>query len=120
MKPIQQLRELYQKNPQTGGMLNHFMAHLETGYIFSNPEFFVMGRAIKRDAPWCDITNPWHSFPREEQDTWFIFAFAGRTSQNLLTYFPYPLTWVAWSRRNKPLRFHPFERLCHRINSLKP
>lgn len=113
-RPWKQVEALYARYPQTRPFAEDVLAHIRTGYVIDTPEYFIMGRGVRRDADSEDIRNPLVSFPRHEQDTWLVWAFAG-TSQNFLTFVPYPLTWVSWSRRNGPLRFHKFDRLCSKI-----
>lgn len=107
MKPIDHIAKLYREIDMPRDMQEDIDAHLANGYVISTPEFFVMGRAIARDASAVAIDNPWFPFKREHQDTWLVYAFAG-SSRNFLSFVPYPLRWLAWQRRGKPLRFHEF------------
>jgi len=105
MKPIDEIAALYRKWEMPRTMEEDIKAHLCNGYVISTPDFFVMGRAIARYAAPQAIENPWFTFRREHHDAWLVYAFAG-SSRNFLSFVPYPLRWLAWQRRGKPLRFH--------------
>jgi len=93
-------------------------AHLLHGYVFSTPEWFIMGRAVHAQADPELIKDPWHVFPREEHDCWLIFAYANLSRHNFiglvekfLRVMPYALPLVAWEReRDYRLRFYPIKR----------
>lgn len=117
MTPFDQVAELYERYPQPRTFDEDICAHISTGYVVSTPEFFLMGRGVCRNAHLNAISDPRISFPRDQQDTWLVYAFAG-SSRNFLSFVPYPLTWAAWQRRGKPLRFHDFNALtktCARV-----
>ena len=116
MNPFDQIAELYERFPQPRTFDEDIAAHISTGYVVSTPEFFIMGRAINRDASAEDIGNPWHPFPREHQNCWLVYAYAGY-SQNFLTFLPYSLSWVAFQRRGKPLKFYDSHTLFRRIRA---
>lgn len=85
-------------------------AHLLNGYVFSTPEFFVMGRAVWSGGATEEIRNPWHVFPVERRDAWLIYVFSGNVN-TCLQFFPYPLRYVAWERNGKNgLRFLALEK----------
>lgn len=114
MKPFDVIAELYEVYDVGRTFDEDIAAHISNGYVFSTPEFFLMGRPVDRFADMKSIDDPWYPFPMERQNTWLVYAFAGH-SQNLLTFMPYPLTWLAWQRRGNPLRIYDLQqakRIC--------
>jgi hypothetical protein len=78
--------------------------------VFSTPDYFVMGRAVCKDAPHADIVNPWVNFP--SGDCWHLYLFAG-PMQAAFDLAPYHLNFVSYERRNL-LRVHPLDRIRQR------
>ena len=110
MHPFDQIAALYKRYPQPRTFEEDLTAHISTGYVHITPDTFLMGRGINRQAPPDLIANPWHTFPIDQQDTWLVFAYSGY-SRNFLAFLPYPLKWVAWQRRGRPLRFHELSKI---------
>ena len=108
MTAVQKVRALYERFPQPRTFEEDLEAHFCTGFVCSTPDHFVMARAVCRNAAPELLANPWELFP--DPDTWLIWAAAGLSAVSVktfcLTVCPFPLTWVAWARRNAPLRFH--------------
>lgn len=82
-------------------------AHLDHGYVFSGPGFLCLGRTVPRDADPDLIRDPWHEFPPEQCDAFFLHWIEGdiRTLPRL---WPYPLPWICYERRGK-MRCVPWE-----------
>jgi hypothetical protein len=74
-------------------------AHLVNGYVFSGPDYFVMGRAVGGNDSdlWLDFN---HVFHVEQCDAWFISAMAGNVGA-ALRLIPYPLPYLVYQRRGK-------------------
>jgi hypothetical protein len=85
-------------------------AHLLTGYVFSSPEAFIMGRAVDGSAAGCLQADPFHVFPAESCDTWLVWLAAGDLAR-MAEWVPYRLPWIAWARRDGPLRRFRFDRV---------
>lgn len=117
MSPVDQVRRLYFRHPQPRTFEEDLQAHLANGYVFSTPEAFMMGRPISRDAEWSLQVDPFFTF--RNPDTWLVWAASSVSVNMLLTFVPFHLRWVAWSRRGKALRFYPFDRLCATITHSK-
>lgn len=114
MKPFDQVADLYRQYRCSRTFDEDICAHIETGYVVSTPEYFMLGRAVDRWADPALICNPWHAFPVADQNAWLCYAFAGCQSK-LLTLAPFRLSWVGWQRRGKALRFYrteQFIRVC--------
>ena len=121
MKPVDAVAELYRQHAPENSFADDVRAYMAAGYVISTPEVFIMGRAVSRSGTFEQIIDPTHEFADEEKDTWLISVFAGQ-SRNFLQFLPYPLMWLAWSRRNGPLRFYEFDRVietCARVTHSK-
>lgn len=118
--PAQLIRALYDADsPRT--FAEDMEAHLLNGYVFSTPEIMLMARAVDSTADPNDINDPWHKFPRETADAWYIYAFAYTgtrlTAQGLvkklLRYMPYALPLACWGRkRDSRIRFYSITKLA--------
>ena len=109
MTPYEQARAVYLKEPCTRTFDEDLSLHLEFGFVFNTPEFFIMGRPICRSAMCGLILDPSYQFKREECDAWHIYLAAGNLSK-AWDILPWPLGWLSFERKNV-LRFHPTERI---------
>lgn len=103
MTPVEQAAAVYERETCARTFREDLEAHLLHGFVFSRPDFFVMGRPVIRTADPALIVNPWHHFPSSECDCWHVFLFAG----NMLPAWrimPWDLPWFSWERKNE-LRF---------------
>lgn len=87
--------------------------HKSNGFLFATPEFYVMGRPVRKYAPLENILDVTYEFDPATCDCWFIFQLTGdvRKAWSIL---PYELPWMAWVRDNDPhddLRFYETSRL---------
>lgn len=85
------------------------LAHLMGGFVYSTPDYFIMGRPVMRSAPQAQIVDPTVAFPKEDCDTWHIYLLAGdpRPAWSIM---PWPLAWFSFERGNE-LRFYPVDRI---------
>jgi len=116
VKPFDIIAGLYTKFPQPRSFDEDIAAHISTGYVFSAPDFFIMGRAIDRFADPSLIEDPWHQF--DKTNAWLVYAFSG-SSQNIIDFIPNPLQWIGFQRRGNPLRFYDFSALTRRLSGAK-
>ena len=89
-------------------------AHLRWGCVLSTPQAFLMGRPIVKDAEHILQADPWHRFPPEEVDCWIVWLFAGDLAK-VMSMVPYRLPWLAWARRDGPLRFFRFDTVLAKV-----
>ena len=72
--------------------------HLATGFVHSTPEYFIMGRPVRSDAPEIEIMDA--ALPFQEPDCWHIHLAAG----NIKLFWKHEdglrLPFVTWERRN--------------------
>ena len=101
--------QLYRDHPIGSSFEENFATHLEhkDGYIFSTPEFFMLARAIRRDATREELADPRSEF--SNPDCWFIWLCVGDWRQAILA-APNPMPWVGWARRDR-LRFWKWDDL---------
>jgi hypothetical protein len=115
LTPYQIVSQLYERYPQPRSFGEDQLANILNGCLFSRKDIFIMGRPVVRDAD--GITDPWVRF--DAPDTWFIQAAAVAPGVGLvktfLTLAPFSLRWVTFARRDGPLRYYEFEKLCARL-----
>jgi hypothetical protein len=113
VKPYEAAREIYFKESCPRTFAEDLGYHLHNGYVFSTPDFFLMGRPVCIGATYEEITDPIHIFP--EHDAWFIYLAAGKGYlRNFLKLEPYALPYFGWERSNK-IRFYPRERILRHV-----
>jgi hypothetical protein len=96
MSPFERMAEQYRLKPQEMPFEFYLDWHFKNGFIFSTPDFFIMGRALGRD--WIakhGITL--HQLKKPLADTWYIHFFAGDMSK-AWSILPWPLPWIAFER----------------------
>lgn len=82
-------------------------AHFVTGFVFSTPDYFIMGRPVFRTGDPKLILDPWHRFPWADCDCWMVWLAAGDLGK-AWTILPWPLPWLGFER-GLELRFVPAE-----------
>jgi hypothetical protein len=116
MTPVELAAQVYTREECSASFREDLEAHLLTGYVHSTPTAFVMARPVSVLADESLILDPWHSFPREDQDAWLVWLAAGDLA-SLLVLFPYQLPLIGWQKRNK-LRFHGFVSTLARLRKV--
>ncbi len=113
MSPYEQMAAKYAAHPQARPFEWYVAHHARHGFVYSTPQFFVMGRPVRRDANAEHITEPTFLFQHDVCNCWFVHAMAGDLSR-VWDILPWPLGWVAWERildGTLDLRFYPTERV---------
>ena len=91
--------------------------HMQHGFVFARPDFFIMGRPVLRYSPESLITEPTYLYKSEFCDCWYVHAMAGNLAR-AWSVMPWPLPWIAYERVRdgaRHLTFRPAEalrRLC--------
>lgn len=124
MTPIDRVRMLYTANsPRT--FEEDVAAHLNHGYLFSTPEYFLMARPVYSEATQEQMNNVWQTFHPTLWDTWYIYAFAVRDDsglaglvKKLLRHMPFFLPLLAWERSGQPLEFFSTRKLYYKYAKL--
>ena len=105
-------RSVYQSEPCARTFEEDLEAHFCNGFVFSRPDFFVMGRPVVSTANHALIVNPWHRFPSSQCDCWHAYLVAGNVAR-AFQIVPWPLPLMSYERKNV-LRFVK----CNRIEQL--
>lgn len=89
-------------------------AHLAHGFVISTPDAFLMGRPVSSDAPHGLLADPFHRFPAADCDAWMVWLAAGDL-RAIWRMVPYRLPWIAWARREGPLKWFSFDSVSNRL-----
>jgi hypothetical protein len=119
MTTRERVQDLYQRFPQPRSFEEDVELYHNSGYVIETREVYVMGKAVKHDAPWEAIVNPQVSFARHVQDAWFLHAMAG-SLRAMWEVKPYYLPLIGWSRRGRRIHWHWIDDAHHAINALIP
>jgi hypothetical protein len=103
MAPIDLARYVYKREPCARTFEADLTWHLENGFVFSRPDFFVMGRPVNRHASPALIVGQYR-FPSVVADCWHVYLMAGNVAR-AWSMLPWELEWVSFERGNV-LRFH--------------
>lgn len=114
--PYEQARDVYRSEPCARAFEEDLEAHYINGFVFSRPDFFIMGRPIVKAADPVLIVDPWMRFPSAFADCWHVYLFAGNLAR-VWDILPWPLPWVAFERKNE-LRFYSQEAI-RRLSSIQ-
>jgi hypothetical protein len=96
--------------------------HMQRGYVFAGPDFFVLGRAVPLGVEDSIILDFGHTFRREQCNAWLVTYFAGDLLAGLRL-FPYSLPYIIFARDNGKLRHYKVEsltRIVHGIQTQRP
>tara|TARA_R110000803_G_scaffold196411_1_gene259705 strand:+ start:753 stop:1127 length:375 start_codon:yes stop_codon:yes gene_type:complete len=74
--------------------------HLMCGFVFSTPDYFIMGRPVIKGADIELITDPTYEFERELCNCWHVYLFAGDMSKSF-DILPWSLEWLSMERNNE-------------------
>jgi hypothetical protein len=114
MTPFEQAIAIYDSEPCFRTFDEDLRLHLRHGFVFSTPEFFVMGRPTP--APWVDdgaidsmICDPAVTWPKHSQQCWHVHVMAGDMAK-AWGILPWPLPYVSFQRKNE-LRFYRLDAL---------
>ena len=98
MSPFETAADLYRRHPQALPLEGYLMWHLRHGFVYSTPDYFIMGRPVHLCAyPRSLITEHLHIFDQDICDAWYIHLMAGDMSK-AWGILPYPLPWLCWER----------------------
>ena len=115
----ERVKTLYLRFPQPRTFEEDERYYRNVGYVIETREVFVMGKAVKHDAPYEAIINPEVAFARIEQTAWFLHAMAG-SLRAMWAVKPYYLPLIGWSRRGGRIHWHWIDDAHHAINALIP
>jgi hypothetical protein len=105
----EEAKRVYELEPCARTFTEDLEAHFQRGFVFSRPDYFVIGRPVISTAPQSQIVNPWHKFPSGECDCWHCYLMAGNIAK-AFEIVPWPLPLLSYERRNV-LRFVMLDRI---------
>lgn len=117
MTPWEQAIAVYQSELCFRSFDEDLRLHMRHGFVFSTPEFFIMGRPVVSLAHNDLITDSAHQFPVQDCDCWHVALFAGDIDK-AWPVLPWELPLMSFQRRNdlrivslaalrRLSRFHP-------------
>lgn len=107
LSPFEQAKAVYDREPSRRTFWDDLTLHLLNGFVFSTPDYFVMGRPVLKDAAPEFIVDPHCKYPKEQADCWMIYLMAGDTGK-AWDVLPWDLEFICFERNNE-LRFHLLE-----------
>lgn len=117
MTPYEQACKVYTTEPCARTFHDDLEAHMLNGFVFSRPDYFIMGRPVVRSAAPNLILDPWMRFPSRFCDCWHVYLFAGNIVK-AWEILPFPLEWMSFERKND-LRFYRLEDI-RRLTGIQP
>jgi len=109
MTPLALAMQVYEREECARPFVEDYQAHLITGHVFHNDQFFCMGRAVNRSAPVAELLDPWRIFDEDKADAWLVWLVAGDMAKAWAS-FPSAKPWIGFQRSNR-LRWRKFNRL---------
>lgn len=115
MTTIVKAMQVYKREQCGSTFESDLSAHLDHGFVLSEPDFFVMYRPVWSGASVKDIIDPWviHHGPI---DCWHMYLFAGNMAR-AWEYLRFDLPLVSFEKRNR-LHFYRLDAFRHRITLL--
>ena len=115
MSPYEKIRHAYIQHPQEETFEHYVDWHLKNAFLFSTPEFFIMGREVPKMVIELSGKVELRKFPHAlwTPDTWYIHAMAGDMSK-AWSILPWPLPWIAFERIRggaRELTILPFQKI---------
>jgi len=110
MTPVARIRKEYQDRPESHTFEWYLNWHMDHGFVFSTPSFFIMGFAVDSDL--VRKVEPMAAF-RAKGDCWYIAAMAGDMVA-AWSILPWKLPLLAWHRDRdggKDLQIWPIEKI---------
>jgi hypothetical protein len=111
--PLLKFAEVYKREECARTFKDDLEIHLLTGFVYSTPDYFIMGRPVDRFGDPEKIIDPTYPFPREQWNCWHIYGMAGDIKL-CWSREPIVFPWVSWEKRNR-LKFYPMATIRARI-----
>lgn len=113
-----QIIDLYRRYPQPRTFSEEVELTAWNGVVINTEDFFMLARPVDIHDPeerWRDAAHTYH---RLCQNCWLIAIYCGISQNNPCNFVPYTLPFIAWSRRDRPLRIYETSKLLPRCDSL--
>jgi hypothetical protein len=108
LTPYARTKADWYKRPREQTLEWYEDAHKRNGFVFSTPDFYVMGRPVMKGAPDHQIKDVLLKFPPRAVDTWYVFLLCGDPVK-AWSILPFELPWICWKRdtdESEELRFY--------------
>lgn len=105
LSPAERAAQVYEREWCARSFREDLSWHLTNGFVFSRPDFFVMGRpVVAYTAPDCIVGQ--YKYPSGICDCWHIYLFAGNIAR-AWDMLPWELPLVSFERgAGNVLRFY--------------
>lgn len=115
LSPYEQLLVEWRGRPRQHGhtLEEQELAYKRTGFVFSTPSFYAIGRGVCRSASQDELKNPYFIFPPQSYDAWYVAEMCG-DMRAVWSIMPWRLPYVGWCLAKDPLqevRFYPIEQI---------
>jgi hypothetical protein len=100
MTPVERAAAIYKRERCTRSFRDDLEIHLLHGFVFSRPDYFVMGRPVISTAPENDIVDPLFQFHSADCDAWHVALFSGNIMRALHV-MPWRLELMTMQRSNE-------------------
>jgi hypothetical protein len=105
LSPVERAAAVYEGDWCARSFRDDLTWHLVNGFVFSRPDFFVMGRPVVSGVDPALILGQ-HRFPSTICDCWHVYLFAGNIAR-AWDMLPWELPLVSFTRRKGlVLRIH--------------
>lgn len=109
MTPWDKAIAIYDNEPCFRTFDEDLRLHLRNGFVFSTPDFFIMGRPVDSNYPEHCVTDPAYKFASIYADCWHVHVMAGNMSK-AWGILPWPLPFISFQRKNE-LRVYGLDRV---------
>jgi hypothetical protein len=100
MSPVERAAEVYKRERCTRSFRDDLEIHLLHGFVFSRPDYFIMGRPVVSTADENDIADPLYQFHSSECDAWHVALFSGNIARAFHV-MPWRLPRITMQRQNE-------------------
>ena len=116
MTPVERAAQVYQQEASSRTFREDLELHLLNGFVFSTPDFFIMGRPVPVNGEPRLVVDPNWVFPPEACNCWHVALMAGNYAK-AWTILPWEYPYFAWERKNE-LRFYSLAAI-RRLSGIK-
>jgi hypothetical protein len=113
-----QILDLYRRYPQARSFAEEVELTAWNGVVINTHDFFMLARPVDIHDPDERWRDPAHAYHRLCQNCWLITIYCGISQNNPCNFAPYQLPYIAWSRRDRPLRVYSTSKLHKRCDLL--
>lgn len=113
--PYEQLLDEWRARPREHGrtLEEQELAYKKTGFVFSTPWFYAIGRGVWSQACQEEIKDPTVRFAAARVDAWYVAEMCG-SIPSLWSIMPWRLPFIGWCSAKdqaQEVRFYPIEQI---------